>query len=60
MEKIPEKLVRNTEILLYSLGAIDDNGEVTKEGESFNMLGIDFRLARFLLACNHLGCLASG
>jgi ATP-dependent RNA helicase DDX35 len=41
---------------LYSLGAIDEEGEITALGEKISEMSIDIRLAKCLLSSYDLGC----
>ncbi len=61
LDPIVAHLTEQAEENLQRLGAIDPNsGLLTAEGKLMLSLGVDIRLNRFLIACAHLGCLASG
>ncbi|GIQ82421.1 hypothetical protein KIPB_005499 [Kipferlia bialata] len=59
-EEIPQSAREEATGVLQELGAVSETGEVTREGKFMLDLGVDFRLASFLLACDNLGCLTSG
>lgn len=60
IESIAPATLEKAEQNLFSLGALDSRGVLTKEGQAIMSLGIDLRLGRFLIACSRFGCLVTG
>ena len=52
------RFVRDGYRLLSELGAVDDAGNVTRQGHDMARLPIDPRLSRILIAAGELGCLS--
>ncbi|TMW59222.1 hypothetical protein Poli38472_007367 [Pythium oligandrum] len=60
LDPIDPGLLAIAEERLHALGALDEKGNLTREGIVLLSLGIDLRLGRFLIACSRFGCLATG
>jgi HrpA-like RNA helicase/O-acetyl-ADP-ribose deacetylase (regulator of RNase III)/8-oxo-dGTP pyrophosphatase MutT (NUDIX family)/predicted RNA-binding protein YlqC (UPF0109 family) len=60
IDPIDPPLLALTEERLRELGALDEHGNLTREGNVLLSLGVDLRLGRFLIACSRFGCLATG
>ena len=61
---IPDEAKANAEEALELLGALEKDRNdaycVSDMGRTMAQIGLPFRISRFLLACDHYGCLGSG